>query len=161
MVYLWGNAPCAGINYASYAHRGAYPLIVTALLAAGFVLPAMKPGGPAEKSTVIRPLVYFWVAQNVLLCLIDPAPRSLCADLSAHLLAHRGLYLDGARRLRIAAHRRPYRAESLERLVDPREPRYPDGNALHLLADQFAADDRGLQCQPWPGSFRQGGRQST
>ena len=68
MIYLWGNATLpAGINYASYAHQGAYPLIVTALLAAGFVLAAMKPGGPAEQSRVIRPLVYLWVAQNVLL----------------------------------------------------------------------------------------------
>ena len=56
-------------SYASYAHRGAYPLIATALLAAGFVLAAMRPGGPAEHSRVIRPLVYLWVAQNVLLVL--------------------------------------------------------------------------------------------
>jgi uncharacterized protein DUF4153 len=68
VVYLWGNAKLPDdISYASYAHRGAYPLILTALLAAGFVLAAMRPGGPAEKSAVIRPLVYFWVAQNVLL----------------------------------------------------------------------------------------------
>ncbi|KRQ95336.1 hypothetical protein CQ10_32825 [Bradyrhizobium valentinum] len=67
-IYLWGNATLpADISYASYAHRGAYPLIVTALLAAGFVLAAMRPGGPAEQSRVIRPLVYLWVAQNVLL----------------------------------------------------------------------------------------------
>src|SRR3954469_24281092 len=68
VAYLWGNATLpADISYASYAHRGAYPLIVTALLAAGFVLAAMRPGGPAEQSKVIRPLVYLWVAQNVLL----------------------------------------------------------------------------------------------
>ena len=68
MTYLWGNATLpADISYASYAHRGAYPLILTALLAAGFVLIAMNPGGPAERSKVIRPLVYLWVAQNVLL----------------------------------------------------------------------------------------------
>ena len=67
-IYLWGNATLpADISYASYAHRGAYPLILTALLAAGFVLVAMQPGGPAEQSKVIRPLVYLWVAQNVLL----------------------------------------------------------------------------------------------
>ena len=67
-VYLWGHAALpAGINYASYAHRGAYPLIVTALLAAGFVLVAMRPGWPAEQSRAIRSLVYLWVAQNVLL----------------------------------------------------------------------------------------------
>ncbi|MBC7052024.1 DUF4173 domain-containing protein, partial [Salmonella enterica subsp. enterica serovar Enteritidis] len=35
VVYLWGNATLpADITYASYAHRGAYPLILTALLAA-------------------------------------------------------------------------------------------------------------------------------
>ncbi|NOJ43740.1 DUF4153 domain-containing protein [Bradyrhizobium australiense] len=68
VAYLWANATLpSDISYASYAHRGAYPLIVTALLAAGFVLAAMRPGGPAEQSRVIRPLVYLWVAQNVLL----------------------------------------------------------------------------------------------
>jgi hypothetical protein len=67
-IYLWGHAALpADVTYAAYAHRGAYPLIVTALLAAGFVLAAMRPGGPAEKSRVIRPLVYLWVGQNVLL----------------------------------------------------------------------------------------------
>ena len=68
MVYLWGNAKLPdGISYADYAHRGAYPLIVTALLAAGFVLLAMRPGGAAAKSAIIRPLVYLWVGQNILL----------------------------------------------------------------------------------------------
>jgi hypothetical protein len=67
-AYLWGNATLpVDVSYAAYAHRGAYPLILTALLAAGFVLAAMKPGGPAEQSKVIRPLVYLWVGQNVLL----------------------------------------------------------------------------------------------
>ncbi len=67
-IYLWGNVALpTGITYATYAHRGAYPLIVTALLAAGFVLVAMRPGGAAEQSKVIRPLVYLWVAQNVML----------------------------------------------------------------------------------------------
>lgn len=67
-IYLWGHVALpAKVTYASYAHRGAYPLIATALLAAAFVLVAMRPGGPAEKSTVIRPLVYLWVGQNVLL----------------------------------------------------------------------------------------------
>ena len=67
-IYLWGNTTLpADISYASYAHRGAYPLIITALLAAGFVLASMRPGGPADRSRIIRPLVYLWVAQNVLL----------------------------------------------------------------------------------------------
>ncbi|MBR0725649.1 DUF4153 domain-containing protein [Bradyrhizobium manausense] len=67
-LYLWGHLTLpADMTYAAYAHRGAYPLIATALLAAAFVLVAMRPGGPAEKSTIIRPLVYIWVGQNVLL----------------------------------------------------------------------------------------------
>lgn len=67
-IYLWGHVALpANLTYAAYAHRGAYPLIATALLAAAFVLVAMRPGGPAEKSAVIRPLVYLWVGQNVLL----------------------------------------------------------------------------------------------
>ena len=67
-TYLWGHAALpADVTYAGYAHRGAYPLILTALLAGAFVLVAMRPGGPAEKSKVIRPLVYLWLAQNVLL----------------------------------------------------------------------------------------------
>jgi len=68
LIYLWGNAELpAGITYASYAHRGAYALILTALLAAGFVLAAMRPGGPAREVKAIRPLVYLFVAQNILL----------------------------------------------------------------------------------------------
>jgi hypothetical protein len=68
LTYLWGGASLPhGMTYAYYAHRGAYPLIATALLAAGFVLIAMRPGGPAEQSRLIRPLVLLWTGQNVLL----------------------------------------------------------------------------------------------
>ena len=68
LAYLWGGASLPdGMSHAEYAHRGAYPLIVTALLAAGFVLIAMRPGGPAEHSRLIRPLVLVWTAQNILL----------------------------------------------------------------------------------------------
>ncbi len=67
-VYLWGGVRLPdGLSYADYAHRGAYPLIVTALLAAAFVLAAMRKNGPAEASPLIRRLVYLWIAQNVLL----------------------------------------------------------------------------------------------
>jgi hypothetical protein len=55
------------MSHAEYAHRGAYPLVVTALLAAGFVLIAMRPNGPAEHSRLIRPLVVLWTGQNILL----------------------------------------------------------------------------------------------
>jgi len=67
-IYLWGSAKLPdGISYGDYAHRGAYPLIVTALLAAGFVLAATRPQGPVKKSAVIRALVYLWIGQNVIL----------------------------------------------------------------------------------------------
>jgi hypothetical protein len=68
LTYLWGGATLPhGMSHAEYAHRGAYPLVATALLAAGFVLIAMRRGGPAEQSRLIRPLVLLWTAQNVLL----------------------------------------------------------------------------------------------
>ncbi len=70
LAYLWGGASLPdGMSHAAYAHRGAYPLIATALLAAAFVLAAMRRGGPAENSPLIKPLVLAWIAQNVLLVL--------------------------------------------------------------------------------------------
>ncbi|MDO3434973.1 DUF4173 domain-containing protein [Rhizobium sp. CBN3] len=70
LVYLWGGADLPDhMSHAEYAHRGAYPLIATALLAAGFVLVAMRRGGPGDYSPLIRGLVHAWIAQNVLLCL--------------------------------------------------------------------------------------------
>ncbi len=68
IAYLWGGVELPhGMTYASYAHRGAYPLIVTALLAASFVLAAMRPNGAAGQSPLIRALVYVFIAQNVML----------------------------------------------------------------------------------------------
>lgn len=68
IAYLWGGmALPEGMTYAAYAHRGAYPLMATALLAVGFVLVALRPGSSAEHSPLIRRLVYLWVVQNVLL----------------------------------------------------------------------------------------------
>lgn len=67
-AYLWGGAALPdGLSYASYAHRGAYPLVVTALLAAGFVLAALRPGSETSADPLIRRLVYAWVAQNIML----------------------------------------------------------------------------------------------
>lgn len=65
-LYLWGGVALPdGMSYAEYAHRGAYPLIVTALLAAAFVIVALRPGSETERSPLIRVLVYAWIAQNV------------------------------------------------------------------------------------------------
>jgi hypothetical protein len=55
------------VSFASYAHRGAYPLVVAALLAGAFVALAMRPGADAARSRPIRALVYVWIAQNVAL----------------------------------------------------------------------------------------------
>ena len=66
LLFLWGGVRLPeGLSYAEYAHRGAHPLIATALLAAAFVLVAMRQSGPGQNSSLIRNLVYLWIAQNV------------------------------------------------------------------------------------------------
>jgi len=66
--YLWaGSALPAGMSYAYYAHRGAYPLIVTALLAGIFVLATFRPETQTREMRYPRRLVYLWLAQNVFL----------------------------------------------------------------------------------------------
>lgn len=68
LAWLWGLVPLPrGMTLAEYAHHGAYPLIVTALLAAGFVLVALRPGSITAAQPAIRRLVVLWIAQNVLL----------------------------------------------------------------------------------------------
>ncbi|MEQ1577138.1 MAG: DUF4173 domain-containing protein [Hyphomicrobium sp.] len=66
--YLWRGALLPeGMTLATYAHASVYPLIVTALLAAVFVLAAFPPGETENPSTLISGLMIFWVAQNVFL----------------------------------------------------------------------------------------------
>ena len=68
MTYLWGNATLpAGLTYAAYAHRGAYALTIATLLAACFALVAVKPGAADTEPRLVRPLVYLFVAQNIVL----------------------------------------------------------------------------------------------
>ena len=68
MAFLWSGAPLPeGVTLAEYAHRGAYPLIATALLAALFVLVTLQPGSPTAENPLVRRLVYAWIAQNVVL----------------------------------------------------------------------------------------------
>ncbi|MFN3166342.1 MAG: DUF4173 domain-containing protein [Phycisphaeraceae bacterium] len=62
-----GDALPQGMSYAEYAHRGAYPLIFTALLAAALVLAVFRPGGIAQRSAWARRLVLLWILQNVAL----------------------------------------------------------------------------------------------
>jgi hypothetical protein len=68
IAFLWSGARLPeGVTLAEYAHRGAYPLIVTALLAGLFVLATLRPGTPTAASPLVRRLVYAWIAQNVVL----------------------------------------------------------------------------------------------
>ena len=68
LAFLWSGAPLpGGVTLADYAHRGAYPLIATAILAGLFVLMTLKPGAAAAASPTIRRLVMLWVGQNLLL----------------------------------------------------------------------------------------------
>jgi len=69
VAFLWSGAGLpSGVTLAQYAHRGAYPLIATALLAAGFSLFFLREGSDSAARPLIRRLVGLWVAQNVLLC---------------------------------------------------------------------------------------------
>jgi hypothetical protein len=57
-VFLWrGAGRPSGVTMADYAHRGAYSLIVTALLAGVFVLLALRLGSAAAARTRVRRLV--------------------------------------------------------------------------------------------------------
>jgi hypothetical protein len=68
LAYLWSGAALPeGMTLAEYAHRGAYPLIATALLAGLFVLVTLRPGAATAASRPIRLLVTLWIAQNLLL----------------------------------------------------------------------------------------------
>ena len=64
-ILLGGAALPEGMNYAEYAHRGAYPLLATALLAGAFALAARPFLG---EHRAIRPLLLLWLVQNVVLC---------------------------------------------------------------------------------------------
>lgn len=65
-ILTGGAALPDGMSHASYAHRGAYPLLATALLAGAFAL-AARPYLDTRRS--LRPLLHLWLAQNLLLCL--------------------------------------------------------------------------------------------
>ncbi|PTQ08602.1 hypothetical protein CLG96_15565 [Sphingomonas oleivorans] len=68
LLFLWSGAPLPeGVTLADYAHRGAYSLIATALLAGLFVLVTLRPGSETAQLPLLRRLVVLWVAQNILL----------------------------------------------------------------------------------------------
>lgn len=62
---LFGGATLPeDMTLATYAHRGAYPLLVTAMLAGGFAL-AARPYLSSHAS--LKPLMMLWLSQNALL----------------------------------------------------------------------------------------------
>jgi hypothetical protein len=84
VAYLWSGAQLpAGMSYATYAHRGAYPLMVTAALAAVFVVLAFGPGSCLEKSTAARVLVFAWIGQTVMLVVSSILRLALYVDIYA------------------------------------------------------------------------------
>lgn len=64
-IILGGTALPAGMSYAEYAHRGAYPLLAMALLAGAFALTA-RPY--LDEAAAMRPLMYLWLGQNIVVC---------------------------------------------------------------------------------------------
>ncbi len=68
LYYLWcgGELP-TGLTHAQYAHRGAYPLLAAAILAAVFVLAAFRGGPREQKMRLARRLVCVWLIQNLFL----------------------------------------------------------------------------------------------
>ena len=65
LAIIWGGAALpAGMSYAQYAHRGAYPLLAAALLAGGFAL-AARPF--TTQSAVLRIALLGWLFQTLFL----------------------------------------------------------------------------------------------
>ncbi|NJM51857.1 MAG: DUF4173 domain-containing protein [Sphingomonadales bacterium] len=68
IAFLWaGQGLPDGVTFAEYAHGGAYPLIITALLAGLFVLVTLRPGSATANAPWIRRLLVLWIGQNIFL----------------------------------------------------------------------------------------------
>ena len=68
LAFLWSGAPLPGhVTLADYAHRGAFSLIVAALLVAAFVLTALDPRSPLARVEALRRLVILWIVQTLFL----------------------------------------------------------------------------------------------
>ncbi len=88
-AYLWGGmALPEGLTYAAYAHRGAYPLVATALLAGGFALLVRREGAAAAPAApagrLVPALLLLFIGQNVLLMV--SAMRRLALYVEAYAL---------------------------------------------------------------------------
>ena len=84
LAFLWSGAGLPeGVTLAEYAHRGAYPLIATALLAGLFVLVTLRPGSETASAPLIRRLVVVWVGQNIFLAALGSSWRAALASFMA------------------------------------------------------------------------------
>ncbi|WP_421702872.1 DUF4173 domain-containing protein [Aliiroseovarius sp.] len=63
-ILVGGASLPEGMSHAEYAHRGAYPLLATAMLAGAFALAARPFLG---EHRLLKPLVMLWLGQNVAL----------------------------------------------------------------------------------------------
>ena len=69
-----------GMSYATYAHRGAYPLVVTALLAGAFAVATSHLIGADRR---LRALLFLWLGQNMFLVVTAAFRLSLYVDVYA------------------------------------------------------------------------------
>lgn len=68
IAFLWsGQRLPEQFTLAEYVHHGVFPLMATALLAALFVLVALRPGSDTAANRMVRWLVVAWTAQNLFL----------------------------------------------------------------------------------------------
>lgn len=68
IAFLWsGGALPDGMSQTEYVHRGAYPLIGTAITAGIMSLAMFRPASESEHHPWARRLVILWVAQNIVL----------------------------------------------------------------------------------------------
>jgi hypothetical protein len=149
LVYLWGGVALPdGLTYAEYAHRGAYPLIATALLAAGLARGEVR-ADPAAGSGLDRP-------KRPSRHLVDPATRSLCRRLLADLSAARRIDLDGTGGRGATVDADPDHVEKTQFLAGRRQRRYAGPRPLRMLPHQRAAGHRLLQRGALPRSRRAG-----
>ena len=68
LAFLWSGARLPDhVTMADYVHRGAFTLIVAALLVAAFVLTALDPRSPLARVETLRRLVVLWIIQTLFL----------------------------------------------------------------------------------------------
>ena len=68
ILFLWsGEALPNGLTYAEYAHGGAYPLFVTSVVTAIYVLLTFNEQQPHYQTELAKKLVFAWLAQNIFL----------------------------------------------------------------------------------------------